>query len=141
MFNSERILMTSISFESEKRLFTIELEESKYFVKLYFISHYKAEIFLRLLSSVHKWFLVYYLWFTYSPRLEIWSTSMTFGTEKRFSYILKVLDFCLELSYNSDSYVDFPVHVVLPTIIFTFFNPLIAQVRKNKSPPGELPPQ
>ena len=68
---------------------------------------------------------------------------MTFGTEKRFSYILKVSDFCLELSYNSDSYVDFPVHVVLPTIIFTFyifFNPLIAQVRKNKSPPGELPP-
>ena len=53
--------MTSISFESEKRLFTIELEESKYFVKLYFISHYKAEIFLRLLSSVHKWFLIYYL--------------------------------------------------------------------------------
>ena len=66
---------------------------------------------------------------------------MTFGTEKRFSYILKVLDFCLELSYNSDSYVDFPVNVVLPTIIFTFFNPLIAQVRKNKSPPGELPPR
>ena len=112
--------MTSISFESEKRLCTIELEESKYFVKLYFISHYKAEIFLRLLSSVHKWFLVYYLWFTYSPRLEIWSTSMTFGTEKRFSYILKVSDFCLELSYNSDSYVDFPVHVVLPTIILHF---------------------
>ena len=67
---------------------------------------------------------------------------MTFGTEKRFSYILKVSDFCLGLSYNSDSYVDFPVHVVLPTTIFTFFfNPLIAQVRKNKSPPGELPPR
>ena len=66
---------------------------------------------------------------------------MTFGTEKLFSYILKVSDFCLELSYNSDSYVDFPVHVVLPTIIFTFFNPLIAQARKNKSPPSELPPQ
>ena len=41
-FNSERILMTLTSFESEKRLFTIELEESKYFVKLYFISYYKA---------------------------------------------------------------------------------------------------
>ena len=46
---------------------------------------------------------------------------MTFGIEKRFSYFLKVLDFCLELSPNSNSYVDFLVHAILPYIILKFF--------------------
>ena len=114
----------------------IELEERKYFVNLSFISHYKAEIFLRLLSSVHKWFLIYQLWFTYSPRSEILHQYCWLSQLKNVFHTPGKYDIFVWNCHTTAT-----VMMILwftsffPLSFLHFFYSFIAQVLKIKLPP------